>query len=404
MSRTVAVTGLGMMTGLGLDLQSSWQGLIEGRSAIKRFSLFDPEGLDSPFGVELPEGANEIFKKYIKPRSRKQMTRGTMMAFVIASMAIEDSGLEDVDHDKSRVGIVLGTTGTGYAPQSTDPDEHRILKNMSNAPTAWISMKLKFQGPSFTISTACSSGLYALHTAFALIQSGQCDVVITGSADSSINYLDVRGFCSIMALSDQKENIETASRPFDKGRNGFVIGEGGGILVLESLEHARNRGAKVYANMSLPAVTSEAYNIISPETDGKGMEKTMALALKNAGLKPGDIDYINAHGTSTQLNDIYETHAIKEVFDGNAQRIPVSATKSMTGHCLAGAAGVEAVICIKALCDNMIPPTINLQEPDEGLDLDYVPGKARGKELYHVMCNSFAFGGHNGVCIFSKPE
>ena len=402
MNGTVAVTGLGMMTGLGLDLQSSWEGLLEGKSPIKRFSLFDPEGLDSPFGVELPRGAEEIFKKYIKPRSRKQMTRGTMMAFVIARMAIEDSGLEKSEPDRTRVGVVLGTTGTGYAPQTTDLDEHRILKNMSNAPTAWISMKLKFQGPSFTISTACSSGLYALHTAFALIQSGQCDVVITGSADSSINYLDVRGFCSIMALSDQKENIETASRPFDKGRNGFVIGEGGGILVLESLEHARNRGAKVYANMSLPAVTSEAYNIISPETDGKGMEKTMALALKNAGLKPGDIDYINAHGTSTQLNDIYETHAIKEVFDGNAQRIPVSATKSMTGHCLAGAAGVEAVICIKALCDNMIPPTINLQEPDEGLDLDYVPGKSRSKELRHVMCNSFAFGGHNGVCIFSK--
>jgi 3-oxoacyl-[acyl-carrier-protein] synthase II len=274
---------------------------------------------------------------------------------------------------------------------------------MPNAPASWISITHKLRGPSFIVSTACSSGAYALASAVGLIKGGLCDVVISGSADSSLNYLDVQGFAAIMALSEHAEPVAEASRPFDRRRDGFVMGEGGGFLVLERLDHARARGARVYALLATPGLTSEAYNIMSPAKGGAGMARTMRLALDLAGLTADDIDYINAHGTSTKLNDLYETEAIKEVFGARAASIPVSSTKALTGHCLAGAAGVEAVICCKALADGVIPPTANLHEPDEGLDLDYVPLEPRRASLRHVMCNSFAFGGHNGVMIFSKP-
>jgi 3-oxoacyl-[acyl-carrier-protein] synthase II len=237
-----------------------------------------------------------------------------------------------------------------------------------------------------------------------LILSGQCDIAITGASDSVTNYPDVQGFCSLMALSDDVQNMATASRPFDRKRSGFVMGEGSGMMVIESLEHASKRGARIYAEASLPGLYSEVYNIISPQPQGVGMAQTMRRALVLAGLTPQDIDYINAHGTSTNLNDKYETEAIKEVFGSYAYNVPVSSTKSMTGHCLSGAAGVEAVIACKALVEQCIPPTINLTDPDPELDLDYVPGVMRHKRLNHVMSNSFAFGGHNGVSIFSKHQ
>jgi 3-oxoacyl-[acyl-carrier-protein] synthase II len=306
--------------------------------------------------------------------------------------------------DTSRTGVAIGATGTGYAPASQDIDEHRILRNMVNAAASWISLKEKILGPSFTLSTACSSGTYALHAARSLIVSGECDMVIAGASDSSINYHDVAGFCSLRALSEQNDDFLTASRPFDANRNGFVMGEGCGMLIVESLERARARKAKIYATVPSPALTSEAYNILSPQTDGIGMAKAMKRALDNAGLSPADIDYVNAHGTSTPLNDRFESQAIQEVFGDHARSLLVSSTKSMTGHCLGAAAAVEAVICCKAIETGIAPPTINLSQPDPQCDLDYVAGKARKKQLKHVMSNSFAFGGHNGVCVFSRPE
>jgi 3-oxoacyl-[acyl-carrier-protein] synthase II len=274
---------------------------------------------------------------------------------------------------------------------------------MASAPAAWITLRWKLTGPSFVVSTACSSGAYAIHAAHMLIASGQCDAVVTGSISSTINFLDVEGFGSLMALAVDPDSPLTSSRPFDKNRKGFVMGEGGGILVLESLESAEKRGAEVLAISSLPGLNSEAYNILSPRHDGEGMAGSMALALKNAGLKPQDIDYINAHGTSTVVNDLYETLAIKKTFGDHAFSVPVSSTKSMTGHCLAGAAGVEAAICVQALRRGVIPPTINLHHPDPELGLDFVPLTPRPANLRHVMSNSFAFGGHNGTNIFSKP-
>lgn len=403
-TRSVAVTGLGLMTGLGLDLASCWAGLLEGRNAVRRFTLFDPEGLPTPFGVELPAEAAELFARQIMKRSRDQMTRGTMIALVTAQMAIADAGLEAGDVDRGRVGVVLGTTGTGYTPGEAGIDQYRILRNMSNSPAAWVSLKFKFSGPSFVVGTACSSGAYALAAAHWLIASGQADIVVTGAADSSLNRLDVQGFSSLMALAEEPGDMTTASRPFDRRRSGFVIGEGGGVLVLESRESARRRGARVYALMPPPGLSSEAYNILSPQTGGVGMAACMRRSLENAGLAPEGIDYINAHGTSTRINDLYETQAVHSVFGAAARSVAVSSTKSLTGHCLAGAAGVEAVICCKALVEGLVPPTWHLAEPDPELDLDFVPNAPRRRELRNVMSNSFAFGGHNGVAVFSRDD
>lgn len=393
-----------MMNGLGLDLETAWNGLLTARSPIKRFTLFDPEGLGAYYGVELPDGADELFQSRIKKRRRSQMTRGTMIGCVTSEMALIDSGLDRDSLDLNRVGVIVGSTGTSYIPPSGGPDPDRVLKNMPNAPASWISITLKTKGPSFIISTACSSGAYALASAVSMISGGLCDVVISGSSDSSLNYLDVQGFSSIMALSENAEPVSEASRPFDRNRDGFVMGEGGGFVVLERLDHARSRGARIYAELSMPGLSSEAYNIMSPAKGGVGMASTMRQALDLAGLTVDDVDYINAHGTSTKLNDMYETQAIKEVFGERAASIPISSTKALTGHCLAGAAGVEAVISCKALTEGVIPPTANLRDPDDGLDLDYVPFEPRRATLRHVMCNSFAFGGHNGVMIFSKPR
>ncbi len=398
----IAVTGLGLMTGLGLNLEESWQGLLAGRSVTSQFTTFEPKDLSCCYGVELPENAEEFFAKRIKKRKRGQMTRSTRMALVTAEMAIEDSELDFDTLDRGRIGVIIGTTGTAYIPPASGVENMRILKNMSNSPASWISLAHKLSGPSFVIGTACSSGVYGMAAAYALIRGGMCDLVICGSIDSSLNYADVEGFCSLMALAGSEQQAKSASRPFDRNRSGFVMGEGAGIVVLESMEHAVKREAKIYAQTYNPGLYTESYNILSPEPDGRGMAKTMRLALEQSGLEPENIDYINAHGTSTQLNDLYETMAIKEQFGDHAYNLAVSSTKSMTGHCLAGGAGVEAVIGCMALANNIIPPTINLTDPDPALDLDYVPGTAREKELHHVMSNSFAFGGHNGVQIFSS--
>ena len=284
MKDRIAVTGLGLMTGLGLDLDSTWQGLLSAKRVARQFTLFDPTGLPATFGVELPDQADELFKETIQTRKRKQMTRANMIAVYTTKMAVEDSGLDLESLDRERVGMIYGATGTGYAPQSLEIDENRILKNMASAPAAWNSLIYKITGPSFTVTSACSSGAFALFSAIQLIQSGQCDTVIAGSADSALSYLDVQGFCSLHALSERNDDPLSASRPFDKNRDGFVMAEGGGILVLESMEHAKKRGAKIYCTISLPGLGSEAYNIMSPAPGGAGMARAMKAALSNACL------------------------------------------------------------------------------------------------------------------------
>jgi 3-oxoacyl-[acyl-carrier-protein] synthase II len=398
----VAVTGLGLLTGLGLDLPSSWQGLVAGRRVAQRFQRFNPDGMRTPFGVELPLEAEALFARSFKPRAASLMNRATKMAVLAAREACAASGLAENVADLSRVGVVIGYTGSASPPEQTREDT-LVLQGMANAPAAWISLDGGFTGPAFTVSTACASGAYALHSAYLLIQAGICDLVVAGGSESTLNRPYVDGFSALMTLAEWEGDVTQASRPFDARRCGFVIAEGAGALVLESLEHARARAAQPLALMWEPAVTSEAYNILSPRRDGEGMAITMRRALTLAGLAPTDIAYINAHGTATVLNDLYETQAIKQAFGDSAQRLAVSSTKSMTGHCLSGAAAVEAVICCQAIASGTIPPTINLERPGDGLDLDYVPHTARQASLNHVLCNSFGFGGHNGCTVFSRP-
>lgn len=398
----VAVTGLGLLTGLGLDVPTSWQGLVAGRRVAQRFQRFNPEGMRTPFGVELPLDAEALFARSLKPRAASLMGRATKMAVLAAREASAASGLTGSVADLSRVGVVIGYTGSASLPEQVR-DDAIVLQGMANAPAAWISLDGGFTGPAFTVSTACASGVYALHSAYLLIQAGICDVVIAGGAESTLNRAYVDGFSALMTLAEWEGDVAQASRPFDVRRCGFVIAEGAGVLVLESLAHAQARAVPPLALLWEPAVTSEAYNILSPKRDGEGMAVTMRRALALAGRQPEEISYINAHGTATVLNDQYETQAIKQVFGAWAPRIPVSSTKSMTGHCLSAAAAVEAIICCQAITHGLIPPTVNLDQPEPGLDLDYVPHTARAASLNHVLCNSFGFGGHNGCALFSRP-
>lgn len=399
-ARHVAVTGLGLACGLGLTVDQAWSAALRGETPAHTYTLFDPTGLDAPFGVALPEDAIAWFAGQIRKPHRRLMTRGTQLTVCSGAEALMDAG---PSLDPARVGVVVGTTGTGYIRPEGEDDADRILKAMPNSPAAWLSLLHKLQGPAFVVGTACASGAYALAMAFELIRNGTCDAVLAGAGDSSLNRHDVAGFGSLLALAEPGDDVRFASRPFDRDRTGFVMGEGSGFLMLEHPERARARGARVYATMAQPALTSEAYNILAPAPGGAGMARCMASALHLARLTPQDIGHINAHGTATRLNDLYETRAIEAVFGAHARRVLVSSTKSMTGHCLAGAGGVEAVLAVKALTEGVVPPTATLRCADPELGLDYVPLTPRRADLRHVMSNSFGFGGHNGVVVLSAP-
>ena len=399
----VVVTGMSMITSLGLNLESSWENLLAGKSGVKKISLFDASESQTQFAAEIPAAFDELWHNFIKKRSADQMTRITKACFVCAKQAVSMSGLNFEEINKDRCGVILGvvTTANSSSEKGTTP-QNSILKSMNNAMSAWISLEYKLLGPNFTVAAACASSAYAAGIGFDMIRSGVADVVIVGGADSIINKEEIEGFNHIYALSTENENPEKASKPFSKNRDGFVIGEGAGILVLESETHAKARNAEILAEMAGYAVSSEAYNIMAPMKDGEGIAHTIALALKNAGIQPQDVDYINAHGTSTNLNDKYETMAIKKVFGEQAYQIPVSSSKSMIGHTIGAAGAIELVIAIQSLRNNIITPTINLDEPDPELDLDYTANVARQKEINCAISNSFAFGGHNAVLVIKK--
>jgi 3-oxoacyl-[acyl-carrier-protein] synthase II len=298
--------------------------------------------------------------------------------------------------------VIFGLVGTGYSTQDVLRDsKNLIIKTMSNAMAAWVSIEYNLEGPSYTIATACSSAAYAIASGCDLIKSDKCDLVIVGGGSSGVNPDEIKGFNDLFALSTRNSEPEKASRPFSVDRDGFVMGEGAGILILESEESARSRGAEIHAELLGYALTTEAYNIMSPQKDGIGMAKTMELALRNSGVNKEEVHYINAHGTSTGLNDKYETMAIKRVFGDLAYRIPVSSSKSMIGHTISAAGGVEAVITIMSMKTGIITPTINYN-PDPELDLDYVPNESRKKDITIAISNSFAFGGHNACLVLKK--
>lgn len=403
MAKKVVVTGLNMITALGLNWEETWKNIQEGKSGIKRISLFDASENQTQIAAELPNEFAEKSSEIIKKRLAKQMTRVTQMSYVCAIEAIEKHHIDFDQLNRKRIGVILGVVNTGDSSteQGTN-SKNLILKRMNNAMPAWIGMHYNIEGPNFTTSSACSSSAFALALGYDTIKSGRADMMIVGGADSIINKEEIEGFNEIYALSVANDTPEKASCPFSKNRDGFVIGEGAGIMILESEESAKARGAKIYAELADYAFTNESYNIMAPKPDGEGMADTIELALQNAGISKDEVSYINAHGTSTMLNDMYETQAIKKVFGEEAYKIPVSSTKSMTGHTIGAAGAIEGIISVLALHDGVIPPTINYDEPDPELDLDYVPNKARKQDLNVVLSNSFAFGGHNATLVFRK--
>jgi 3-oxoacyl-[acyl-carrier-protein] synthase II len=401
----VLVTGCDMITPAGLNLMSTWDALVKGTSCVHNITRFSCDTLETKIAAQVDtENFSQLASQYCKKRLLKQMTFVTRMGLVAAIQAVNDSGVDFTQCDKRRVAVILGVVNTGYNSLEAQTANDRIVKAMANAPSAWISLEYGIEGPNFPISTACASSAYAMAYAYDMIANGSADIVITGGTDSTICPEEIRGFNEILALSTRNSTPETACRPFTLSRDGFVMGEGSGVMIFESEEHAKKRGARVYAEIAGYALTSEAHNIVAPKPDGEGMAQTMAQAVHHAGVNLSDIQYVNAHGTSTPLNDRYETLAIKKVFGEQAGKIAISSTKSMIGHTIGAAGAIEGITTIMSIKHGIITPTINYEEVDPELDLDYVPNKAVEKDIRVALSNSFGFGGHNATLVFKKYE
>ena len=410
--RRVVVTGLGLVSPLGTGVEKNWQALMEGRSGIRKISRFAAEGFASRIAGEVPDFKAE---DYIEAKEIKKMDLFIQYAIGAATMAMGDSGLKIDDQSAEGVGVIIGVGLCGIetiettkeallngGPRKISP--FFIPKVISNLAPGHVAIRYGAKGVNWTPTSACASGTHAIGEAFHLIRRGLQDAVIAGGAEATITPLSVGGFAAMKALSTRNDEPEQASRPFDKERDGFVIGEGSGIMILEEREQALKRGAKIYAEVIGYAANGDAFHMTAPSPDGEGAARCMRLALKDAGIGPADVDYINAHGTSTEYNDANETTAIKTVFGEQAAKLAVSSTKSMTGHMLGAAGAVEGVYSALALHRGMIPPTINYQNLDPICDLDYVPNKARQADIEVALSNSFGFGGTNGCVIFRRAQ
>jgi 3-oxoacyl-[acyl-carrier-protein] synthase II len=402
----VVVTGLGAITPIGNDVSSYWEGLSTARNGVAGITLFDASRHACRFAAEVkdfdPSG-------WLEPKESKRWDRFCQFGVIAAKQAVAHAGLTIDESNQHRVGTAIGSGVGGLLMMET---QAHVLKDrgpdrvspfcvpmmIPNMATGLTAIALGAKGPSSAVATACAAGSNAIGDAYRLIQLGLADVMVAGGAESAITPLGVAGFASAKALSFRNDDPTTASRPFDAERNGFVIGEGAGVIVLESLEHAQARGAQILAEVVGYGMTCDAHHITSPTPGGVGGAEAMRLALKDARLEPEAVDYVNAHGTSTQANDSNETSAIKSALGDWAYQIPVSSTKSMTGHLLGGSGGIEAVAAVLAIEHNLVPPTINFQNPDPACDLDVVPNQAREHTLNVVLSNSFGFGGHN-VCL-----
>jgi 3-oxoacyl-[acyl-carrier-protein] synthase II len=397
---------------LGTGVEKNWHALTEGRSGIRKLSRFAADAFASRIAGEVPD-----FKAddYIEPKEIKKMDLFIQYALGAASMAMDDSGLKIEGEFAEAVGVIIGVGLCGIetieitrealvkgGPRKISP--FFIPKVISNLAPGQVAIRYGAKGVNWTPTSACASGTHAIGEAFHMIRCGIQEAVITGGAEAAITPLGVGGFAAMKALSTRNDEPERASRPFDKHRDGFVIGEGSGILILEEREHALQRGAKIYAEVIGYAANGDAHHMTAPSPDGEGAARCMRLALKDAGIAPGDVDYINAHGTSTEYNDANETTAIKAVFGEQAAKLAVSSTKSMTGHLLGAAGAVEGVYSVLALYNGMIPPTINYENPDPDCDLDYVPNQARKADIDVVLSNSFGFGGTNACVIFRRAQ
>ena len=401
--KKVVITGIGAVTSVGYNAHDYWEGLVSGKCGIRTFTRIPLEGHDTTVAAEVGEDFEAVAAKYWKKRQLNATTTATRMGLASAGEAIEDSGLDKADIDKSRIGVVYGVIDNSYEDYELDKMLNITLKRMSNELPALVSIKYGFNGPAFNLSTACASSAYALAVGKQFIDAGLCDIVITGGISNTVTNQVISGFNQLLAMSTNPDP-DTAARPFTKNRDGFILGEGGGSVVIESEESAKARGAKIYCELAGTSMYSEAFNITAPQTDGIGMSKTIRMALENAGITPDDVDYINAHGTSTGLNDLYETKAIKEVFGAGAYDIPVSSIKASIGHTLGASGALEAIACVKAIETGILPPTIHYDEPDPELDLNYVPNEAQKHEVNVAISNSFGFGGHNATLVLRKYE
>ncbi len=410
--RRVVVTGMGMVSPLGTSVEKSWQALIQGKSGVGRITKFDPTGFDTQIAAEVKGFVPENF---IDKKEIKRMDIFIQYAMAAAVMAMEDSQLKITPANADRVGVVVGA---GLGGLTTIETFHKILMERGpgrispffipslivNEAPGNISMRFGAKGPNTSVVTACATGNHNIGDAWRIIQRADADAVIAGGVEATVTPLAVSGFNAMKALSTRNQEPERASRPFDKDRDGFVMGEGAGIIVLEELGLALDRGAKIYAEIIGYGLSGDAYHITAPAPDGEGAARSMQMALKDSGIPPEEVDYINAHGTSTYYNDIYETLAIKTVFKEHAKKLPISSTKSMTGHLLGGAGGVESIFTILTIFEGIMPPTINYETPDPECDLDYVPNQARKGSVRVALSNSFGFGGTNAVLAFKRFE
>jgi len=410
--RRVVVTGTGLLTPLGIGTEKSWDGICAGKSGIGYITRFDTTDFAVKIAAEVKDFNPEDF---IEPKLAKHLDPFVQYAVAAADMALKESGLVVDASNDTRVGVF---TGNGIGGLSTIEKYHTVLLErgprkitpffipmvISNLSAGQISIIYGLKGPNLSVTTACAAGTHAVGEAFRSVSRGDCDAAITGGSESTVCPLAVGGFNAMKALSRSNEDPEKASRPFDKDRNGFIISEGAGMMVLEELEHARSRGANIIAEVTGFGLSGDGYHMAAPPDDGDGAVRCMRMALDDAGITPEDVDYINAHGTSTPLNDVVETRAIKTVFGPHAYKLAVSSTKSMTGHMLGGAGGIESVFLALAIRDQIIPPTINLENPDPECDLDYVPNMARETAINNAISNSFGFGGTNAVIAMKRFE
>lgn len=408
--RRVVITGIGVISPIGIGKENYWNALRNGVNGVEKITKFDVSKYTTQIAGEVKDfDATD----YIEKKEAKRMDRFTQFGVAASKMALEDSGINLDEIDRERLGVSLGS---GVGGIETLEREHTKLTEkgprrvspffipmmISNIGAGHISMALGAKGPSVTTVSACASSNNAMGDAFKIIERGDADIMFTGGAEASITPISMAGFCTMKAMSTRNDDPKTASRPFDKDRDGFVMGEGSGIIVLEELEHAKKRGAKIYGEIVGYGMSCDAYHITAPAPEGEGAARAMRNAIKDAGIKPEDVDYINAHGTSTPYNDKFETMAIKTVFGDHAYKLSVNSTKSMTGHLLGAASSIEAIACLLAVKEDFIHPTINITNPDPELDLDYVPNVGKDKVVNYVVSNSLGFGGHNVAIVLKK--
>ncbi len=412
MRRRVVITGMGAVTPIGNNLEEYWEGLKSGKNGAGLIKKIDASEFNTRFACEVK---NFDITEYIELKASKRMDYFTHLALGSAIPAVKDSGLDDESVVKDRIGVVYGS---GIGGMTTFEEQHKAYMEkgprrvspffvpmmISDIAAGQISIQFGFKGPNFATTSACATSSNAIADSFMLIQSGRADAMVTGGSEAPVTKMSLGGFGAARAISTWNDRYSEASRPFDKERNGFVMGEGAGTLVLEELEHAKKRGARIYAEIVGCGLTGDAYHVTAPPPGGEGAVRSMREALRDGGINPEDVDYINAHGTSTPLNDVTETTAFKTVFGDYAYKVAISSTKSMTGHLLGAAGAIESIASILAIRNSLVPPTINLEIPDPECDLNYTPKVAVEKEIKYAISNTFGFGGHNATLLFKKFE